>query len=71
MIPASKFDITATIFKRKQYLKFVAKLAIIMLHSNIKSTANHDYICGLQNRKNLCIFWHKKNVPAVTCISEI
>lgn len=60
MIPASKFDITATIFKRKQYLKFVAKLAIIMLHSNIKSTANYDYICGLQNRKNLSFLAQKK-----------
>ena len=71
MIPASKFDITATIFKSKQYLKFVAILAIIMLHSNIKSTANHDYICGLQNRKKSMYFLAQKNVPAVTCISEI
>lgn len=60
MIPASKFDITATIFKSKQYLKFVAILAMIMLHSNIKSTANHDYICGLQNRKIYVFFGTKK-----------
>ena len=62
MIPASKLDITATIFKRKQYLKFVAKLAIIMLHSNIKSTANHDYICGLQNRKKSMYFFGTKKM---------